>query len=154
MDSLELLVSSYSEMLDSCSENSSNANSLRQVDLDYPRSTITGNPFGDGRSMDSERSRGDVAPSSEISYGKGRTRLNHMSMNNIEIIEDVTIYYKLTVDSGGNVVAFNFYKAKTTTADITLINRIGYAIKNQIKYNKVENAPLIYQDYTISVKAN
>ena len=72
----------------------------------------------------------------------------------IEIKEDAVIYYKLILDADGNVVAFTHISNSTTTTDLTLINAIGIAIKEQVKYNKVEESPLVYQYYTVAVKAN
>jgi len=89
-----------------------------------------------------------------IGFGSGRTRINNVSVHDISIETSAKIFYKLTVDSNGNVVAFSHYASKTTTTDQTLINRIGFEIKKQVKYSKSNNAPLVYQDYTISVTSN
>jgi hypothetical protein len=99
-------------------------------------------------------SDGCCGPGIGISDSPRRTRLNNVSIHNIEIKEDVTIYYKLIVDAGGNVVAFSHLKYNTTTTDMTLINKIGVAIKKQVKFNKAPGAPLVYQFYTIHIKAN
>lgn len=122
------------------------------------------NPFGDGGSgggsgggdgtgfgQDSGEGTGTGGG---IGFGKGRTRLNNVDVHNISIETSAKIYFKLTVDSNGNVVAFHHYKSRTTTTDQTLINKIGYAIKKQVKYNKAAGSPLVYQDYTISVTSN
>lgn len=88
-----------------------------------------------------------------IGYGKGRTRLNNVDVNDITIETDADIYYKLTVDASGTVLDFSSIGSKTTTTDQTLINKIGYAIKKQVKYNKVPGSPPEYVFYTVYVKA-
>ncbi|MDG1334265.1 MAG: hypothetical protein P8P74_18165 [Crocinitomicaceae bacterium] len=121
------------------------------------------NPFGDGGSgggsgggdgggfgQDSGEGTGT---GNGIGFGKGRTRLNNVDVHNISIETDASIYYKLTVDSKGNVVAFSHLAAKTTTTNSILINKIGREIKRQVKYNEAKGAPLEYQFYTIHVKA-
>ncbi len=122
------------------------------------------NPFGDGGSgggagggngtgfgQDSGEGSG-TGPG--IGFGKGRVRQNNVKVSKISIETNAKIYFKLTVDSDGNVVDFSHYASKTTTTDQTLINQIGYAIKKQVKYNKAAGSPLVYQDYTISVTSN
>lgn len=89
-----------------------------------------------------------------IGTAKTRTRVNDVNITAIEIKEDAVIYYKLILDADGNVVAFTHISNSTTTTDLTLINAIGVAIKEQVKYNKVEESPLVYQYYTVAVKAN
>lgn len=87
-------------------------------------------------------------------FGTNRTRLNPVHVNDKEVKQNAVIHYKLTIDSFGNVVAFTHISNSTTTTDLTLINAIGVAIKEQVKYNKVEESPLVYQYYTVAVKAN
>ena len=122
------------------------------------------NPFGDGGSGTgtgggtgtgvgtTDGSSGTGPGGDGIGIGK-RTRQNDVNVHDISIETDAKIYFKLTVDSDGNVVAFSHYKSNTTTTDQTLINKIGYAIKKQVKYNKSPGSTLEYQDYTVSVKA-
>lgn len=121
------------------------------------------NPFGDGGSgggsgggngtgFGQDDGEG-TGTGSGIGFGKGRTRLNNVDVHNISIETDASIYYKLTVDSKGNVVAFSHLASKTTTTNLNLINKIGVAIKKQVKYNEAKGAPLEYQFYTIHVKA-
>lgn len=122
------------------------------------------NPFGDGGSgggqgggngtgfgQDSGEGTGT---GSGIGFGsKKRTRLNNVDVHNISIETDARIYYKLTVDSKGNVVAFSHQASNTTTTNLNLINKIGVAIKKQVKYSEAPGAPLEYQFYTINVRA-
>ncbi len=105
---------------------------------------------GGGFGPDNGQGSGNGDPG--IGFGS-RKRLGSVDVQNISIETDAKIFYKLTVDSDGNVVAFTYYASKTTTTDLTLINKIGYEIKKQVKYSKSKNSPLVYQDYTISVKA-
>ncbi len=111
------------------------------------------NPFGSGEpSVDIVPGR-DSGTEDGIGFGS-RSRLSNVDVQNISIETDAKIYYKLTIDAEGNVVAFTHYGSKTTTKDLTLINKIGYEIKKQVKYSKKQNAPLMYVDYTVNVKAN
>lgn len=117
-----------------------------------------GNPFGDPFSMGDGQGNGGagkgfgVDSGQRIGFSKDRTRLNNVHVTDIQIDEEASIYYKLTVDQHGNVVAFSYIKYKTTTTNTTLINRLGEEIKKQVKYNKSSNTSLEYQYYTIHVK--
>jgi len=121
------------------------------------------NPFGDGGSGGGQgggtgpgfgEDEGEGSGTGGIGFGsKNRTRMNNVDVGDIYIETDASIYYKLTVDSKGNVVAFSHISSSTTTTDLTLINKIGVAIKKQIKYTEAPGAPLEYQFYTIHVKA-
>lgn len=142
--------------------NSTNAQNSQNTSSSSQQST---NPFGDGGSgggsgggtgtgVGTTDGSSGTGTGSGIGLGKGRTRQNNVNVNGIQIETAAKIYYKLTVDSDGNVVAFSHYKSNTTTTDQSLINKIGYAIKKQVKYNKAPGSPLVYQDYTISVTSN
>ncbi len=121
------------------------------------------NPFGDGGTGGGQgggdgtgfgQDTGQGAGSGpSIGFGKGRIRQNNVKVDGISIETTAVIYYKLTVDADGNVVDFSHNKAKTTTTDQTLINKIGYEIKKQVTYNKAPGSPLVYQYYSVSVKA-
>lgn len=90
----------------------------------------------------------------EAHSGKGRTRLNRVNIDDIEIKEDASICYKLTIDENGSVVDFIVYRSKTTTNDQTLIDLIGNRIKKEVKYNRFPSSFRVNQDYTIVLKAN
>lgn len=111
-----------------------------------------GNGGGSGGGFGQDNGHGTGSGDPGIGIGT-RKRLGNVDVQNITIETDAKIFYKLTVDSDGNVVAFTYYASKTTTTDLTLINKIGYEIKKQVKYSKSPNSPLVYQDYTINVKA-
>ncbi len=118
--------------------------------------TVNNNPFGEGSSTACCQTpcflSSDVH---EYELGANRKRLNDVQVSNLQIKEDAVIHYKLIVDSSGNVVDYAFLKSKSTTTDWTLVNRIGVTIKHQVKYNRLEEkAPLVYQYYTVRVKAN
>ena len=118
-------------------------------------SGFNNNPFGDGGSGNGAglgSDSGGRGNGTGIGFDNNRKRLNNVSVSGIEIDVQATIYYKLTIDGNGNVIAFSHSGSKTTTTNLQLINRIGVAIKNQVKYNKVPDAPLTYQFYTIHVK--
>ena len=167
LEEVTVLQKEYEELLKELARSEKRADSLEKVisQLNKPKkeekakpsttnTTSTNsmnNPFGNsgfgsggGFGQDSGHGNG---------FSKGRVRLNNVDVRTISIEEDAKIYYKLTVDSDGNVVAFRHYKSKTTTTDQNLINKIGYAIKKQVKFNKAPGAPLIYHDYTIAIKA-
>lgn len=82
-----------------------------------------------------------------------RKRLNNVSVSGIYIDTDAKIGYKLTIDAQGNVIAFTNVKGTTTTTNQSLINKIGFAIKKQVKYNKSPGASLVFAFYTVYVKA-
>ena len=88
------------------------------------------NPFGDGGSGGGQG--GGTGPGFGQDSGEGtgtgngigfgskkRTRLNNVDVHNISIETDASIYYKLTVDSKGNVVAFSHLSSSTTTTTAT-----------------------------------
>ncbi|MBL1279377.1 MAG: hypothetical protein COA33_003855 [Fluviicola sp.] len=85
--------------------------------------------------------------------GKGRTRLNDPNINGVKSNVNATIYLKVTVDAQGNVIAAQNIKARTTTTNQILINRVIYEVKKQTKYNKDPGAPLAKAYMTIEVKA-
>lgn len=141
-----------------------NTNTTTNNDNPSSSTQTSSNPFGDGgdgggtgggsgTGFGSDSGSGTGSGGPGIGFGKGRVRQNNVKVNDISIETDAKIYFKLTVDSDGNVVDFSHYASKTTTTDQNLINQIGYAIKKQVKYNKAAGSPLVYQDYTISVKA-
>ncbi|MFT5860341.1 MAG: hypothetical protein ACI865_002451 [Flavobacteriaceae bacterium] len=110
-----------------------------------------GGGSGDGFGTDSGNTNG--GGSGTGTGAAGRKRLNNVSVNGIYINTHATIGFKLTVDAQGNVIAFTNVKGTTTTTDQNLINKIGYAIKKQVKFNKDPGSPLVYQFYTVRVKA-
>ncbi|MFK7784193.1 MAG: hypothetical protein AB8B56_03695 [Crocinitomicaceae bacterium] len=122
------------------------------------------NPFGDGGTGGGQGGGNGPGFGEDSGEGKGtgngigfgsknRTRLNNVNVHDISIETDARIYYKLTVDNKGNVVAFSHQASNTTTTNLNLINKIGVAIKKQVKYSEAPGAPLEYQFYTINVRA-
>ena len=85
--------------------------------------------------------------------GKGRVRLIDPNINGVQSNVNATIYLKVTVDAQGNVIAAYNIKAKTTTTNQILINKIIYEVKKQTKFNKDPGAPLAKAYMTINVKA-
>ncbi len=83
-----------------------------------------------------------------------RIRLNDVNVNDIEFNESATIYYKLTIDHNGNVIAFIINKVKSSAENEELMNEVGRAIQKQVKYNKVTNTKLAYLYYVVHLKAN
>ena len=85
--------------------------------------------------------------------GKGRIRINDPNINNIQSNVKATIHLKLTIDAQGNVIAAYNIKAKTTTTNQILINRVIYEAKKQTKYNEDPGSPLATVYMTIEVTA-
>ena len=112
------------------------------------------NPFGTVGTNGGFGSDDGTASGTGIGYNKSRVRLTSLYVGDLEIKVDAKIAYKLTIDADGNVVDFAPVSSNTTTTDLTLIDKVGAAIKEQVKYNKVEGAPLQFQFYTIKIKAN
>lgn len=83
-----------------------------------------------------------------------RVRLNNVDIQNIEVAKDATINYQLTVDAVGNVLAFSLAGIRDMSLDQALVNKVGAAIKKQVKYNKAKGSPMVYQYYTIHIEAN
>ncbi len=121
------------------------------------------NPFGPGGTKGgraTSTTTGSGGSRTEFGSGIGasnhskRVRLNHVRVDDIEIHTNMTIHYKLTIDADGNVVQCLNQVKNPDLADMDVVNKIGDAIQEQVKYNKSEGAPLVYQYYTVSVKAN
>lgn len=85
--------------------------------------------------------------------GKGRIRLIDPNISGINSNIKATIYLKLTIDAQGNVIAAYNIKAKTTTTNQILINRVIHETKKQTKYNPDPGSPLAKVYMTIEVKA-
>jgi hypothetical protein len=135
-------------------QNSQNQSSGGQPDNPFgPGGSGGGDGGGNGTGVGTHDGSSGTGTGPGVGSGKGRTRLNNVDVNNISIETDASIYYKLTVDAEGNVVSYSNLKSKTTTTNQTLINKIGVAIKKQVKYSKAPGSPLVYQFYTIHVKA-
>ena len=71
-----------------------------------------------------------------------RTRLTTPTFKDIKVDESVEIALILAVDAQGKVVSANHNKAKTTTTDQVLINRVISKVKEQVKYMPESGAPI------------
>lgn len=85
--------------------------------------------------------------------GAGRIRKNDPVMNDLRSNVDVTIHLKLTIDAEGNVIDATNIKAKTTTTNQILINKVINEVKRQVKYNKEPGAPLAKVFMPVYIKA-
>lgn len=118
-------------------------------------------PFGGGGGFGQDSGEG-TGQGSGIGQGSGtriqndhrRVRLNNVDIQNIEVAKDATINYQLTVDAVGNVLAFSLAGIRDMSLDQALVNKVGAAIKKQVKYNKAKGSPMVYQYYTIHIEAN
>lgn len=130
------------------------ASTTQQVDNPFGNGgNGSGNGGGSGTGLGQDTGNTDGSGGGSGTGAASRKRLNNVSVGGIYIDTDATIGYKLTVDAQGNVVAFTNVKGTTTTTNQSLINKIGYAIKSQVKFNKDSGSPLVYQFYTVRVKA-
>jgi len=125
------------------------------------------NPFGTNN-ISSSSPFGDGGTGSGSSYGNGsgegvggsgpapitRIRLNDVQLNDLNYNENVSVYLKLVIDAEGKVVSASNVSGKSTTTDQVLINKILYAAKNQVKYNKDPGASLTSVYYTVRINAN
>ena len=122
-----------------------------------------GNPFGSGGSGGGQGngegggfgsdSGSDSGPGTGIGNDHRRVRQNDVNIENVSVANDATINYQLTVDADGNVVAFRLAGIRDMSLDEALVNKVGTAIKKQVKYNRAKGSPLVYQYYTIHIKA-
>lgn len=95
----------------------------------------TGTDGGDGNTFGNDSGTGTNGTSGS-GTGTGRVRLNDPVIKDLKHSSDEYIYLKLTIDGQGNVIRAYNIKAKTTTTDQKLINRVIYEVKKQVKYNK------------------
>lgn len=85
--------------------------------------------------------------------GSGRIRLNDPIITDLHSNVDAVIHLKLTIDAEGNVIAAYNIKAKTTTTNQILINKVINEVKKQVKYNKEPGAPLAKVFMPVYIKA-
>lgn len=94
-----------------------------------------GTEGGDGNTFGNDSGTGTNGTNGSGS-GIGREKLNDPNFENLKHSYDEKIYLKLTIDGQGNVTRAYNIKAKTTTTDQKLINRVIYEVKKQVKYTK------------------
>lgn len=68
--------------------------------------------------------------------GIDRVRLNKLNLDHLNFSEYATISLSLTLDSKGNVIAVTLVKAKTTTTNQIIINKVIAEVQRQLKYNE------------------
>ena len=123
------------------SPNSSETNTTTNQSNDPFTSGGNGNGTdgGDGNTFGNDSGTATNGTNSSGS-GTGRIRLNDPIFVDLKHNYDEYIYLKLTIDGQGNVIRAYNIKAKTTTTDQKLINRVIYEVKKQVKYNKASGA--------------
>lgn len=121
------------------------------------------NPFGSGGS--GGRNGGGNGPFGGVGSGTGdgdegagngyknRTRMNNVSLPAYETDDDGDICLMLTVDASGDVVEAKYIKSKSTVTDQRIINDVIAKVRNQVKFNKVQNAPAYQAYYTVRIEA-
>ena len=136
------------------SANSQNTNTTPTQSNDPFASGGNGNG-DDGGSGDTFGGDSGTGTSGNGGSGGGavRIRQNAPIINGLRSNESVTIHLKLTLDAGGNVIAASNIKAKTTTTNQILINRVINEVKKQVKYNKEPGAPLAKVFMPVHIKA-
>lgn len=114
----------------------------------HSTSEQSSNPFGSGGNNGStgsgtfEGSNGPGVQGPGTGSGIERVRLNDPIVDHLESSEYATITLVLTIDAEGNIVNATCNKAKTTTTNQILINRVINEVKRQVKYNKDKGASL------------
>ena len=112
-----------------------------------------GDSGGEGNTFGGDSGKGTGGNGGNGS-GKGRVRLVDPNISGVQSNVNATIYLKVTVDAQGNVIAAYNIKAKTTTTNQILINKVIYEVKRQTRYNEDPGAPLAKAYMTIQVKAH
>ncbi|MGB0915298.1 MAG: hypothetical protein ACPGVI_04455 [Crocinitomicaceae bacterium] len=112
----------------------------------------TGDDGGSGDTFGGDTGTGTTG-NGGVGGGSGRIRLNDPVINDLRSNVDVTIHLKLTIDANGNVIAAYNIKAKTTTTNQILINKVINEVKKQVKYNKEPGAPLAKVFMPVNIKA-
>jgi hypothetical protein len=136
------------------SPNSSETNTTTNQSNDPFASGGNGNGTdgGDGNTFGNDSGTGTNGTNSSGS-GTGRVRLNDPVINDLKYSSDEYIYLKLTIDGQGNVIRAYNIKAKTTTTDQKLINRVIYEVKKQVKYTKDPGAAPTNVNLTVNITA-
>jgi hypothetical protein len=120
------------------------------------------NPFGTGGSATSGQGTSKFGSDNNgaagtgpggVGDGKGRIRLNDPVVDDIISDANHRINLRLTVNSEGNVVAIKNIASETTTNDQRIINQVIAAVKNQVKYNKKNDAGLEIVFLTVNLNA-
>ena len=134
------------------SPNATNASSTTQS-INYFGSGGSGRGDGPGNGPFGGPGNGieGDGPGTSRGSGKGRVRLNNVSLPNYELDFECRIMFKLQVDSDGKVVGVRTVKSVTTCVEDRIINDIKERIKREVKCNKDPGASLVEMDYTIKL---
>jgi hypothetical protein len=81
-----------------------------------------------------------------------RKRIKDVDSKSIESNENARITLILTVDAQGNVTKAYCNTAGSTTTNQILINRVIYAVKKQVKYNKAPGSKPVKISLVVDVK--
>jgi len=135
--------------------NTGKANSTNSANSQNTNTTPTqsNDPFASGGNGNGGDSGTGTSGNGGSGGGAVRIRQNAPIINGLRSNESVTIHLKLTLDAGGNVIAASNIKAKTTTTNQILINRVINEVKKQVKYNKEPGAPLAKVFMPVHIKA-
>ncbi|MFM6934891.1 MAG: hypothetical protein ACKOXP_05565 [Flavobacteriales bacterium] len=85
--------------------------------------------------------------------GKARVRLNNVNLPQYDIDVDCRVGLKITINSDGVITDCRSIKSVTTCTSQSIINDVINRVKQQVKFNKDQGAPLAQVDYTIGLKA-
>lgn len=94
----------------------------------------TGNGFGDGAPKITRKLIADIDRSAFV------------------IQQSASIRLHLTVDASGSVVKAFVNEDYTTSEDQELLDKVMFAVKREVKYNKVPDAPLMKVDYKVYIE--
>jgi hypothetical protein len=83
--------------------------------------------------------------------GKGRVRLNNVSIPKYELDFECRIMFKLQVNADGQVVDVRTIKSVTTCVEDRIINDLKERIKREVRCNKDPGSPIIEMDYTVKL---
>ena len=120
----------------------------------YPNSN--NNPFGNGGDVNSNGAGDGVGHGQGVSgnYPPSRIRLIDPSIDHLQFNEYATVTLILMIDEYGNVQSTTVNKAKTTTTNQVLLNKVMAEVQKQVKYNRDPGAPLTKMQLTIRVSPN
>lgn len=81
-----------------------------------------------------------------------RTQLSDIDRSPFKVKQSAIIRLQLTIDASGSVMAASVDEDRTHTSDEELLNKVINAVKQQVKYNRVPDAPLMKVEYKVFIE--
>lgn len=103
------------------------------------------NPFG-GRDSDP---RDCFRVDNDSSDYRFRKVVQEVVLDKTEFRDTATFSFKVVITQEGDVVSVQTIKARTTTADQILINKVKLQVMDQLKYEEIPGSPLMQKIYTV-----